>query len=89
MTAALRWPLALLPVLVLGLTTPAAAYVGPGAGLSLMGALWGLVAAIGAALGFVLLWPLRRMIRGRRAAQAPAQAALKAESERAGPPPAP
>lgn len=83
MTAALRWPLAVL--LVLGIVTPAAAYVGPGAGLSLMGALWGLVVAIGAALGFVLLWPFRRMIRGRRAAQAPA----KPESETAGPPPAP
>ena len=40
--------------------------------------------SIGAALGFVLLWPFRRMIRNRRAAQAP-----KAESKRAGPPPAP
>jgi membrane protein implicated in regulation of membrane protease activity len=82
MTVALRWPLAFL--LILGVVTPAAAYVGPGAGLSLMGALWGLVVAIGAALGFVLLWPFRRMIRNRRAAQAP-----KAESKRAGPPPAP
>src|SRR3546814_10627391 len=30
--------------------TPALAYIGPGAGLSLLGALWGVVAAVAAAL---------------------------------------
>lgn len=40
-------------------------YVGPGAGLSLLGALWGLLLAMGAALGFLLLWPLRRARRRR------------------------
>jgi len=44
---------------------PAAAYVGPGAGLSLLGALWGLVVAIVAAVGFVVAWPLRRAWRAR------------------------
>ena len=44
----------------------AQAYVGPGAGLSLLGALWGVVAAIGAALLFVLLWPIRRMRRRKK-----------------------
>ncbi|WP_348672279.1 hypothetical protein [uncultured Abyssibacter sp.] len=49
----------------------AQAYVGPGAGLSLLGALWGLIAALGAAVLFVLLWPIRRARRRRRlAAQA-------------------
>lgn len=43
----------------------ALAYVGPGAGLSLLGALWGLLIAVGAALGFLLLWPLRRARRRR------------------------
>jgi uncharacterized membrane protein len=45
----------------------AQAYVGPGAGLSLLGALWGVVAAIGAALLFVVLWPIRRMRRRKKA----------------------
>lgn len=65
--------LSLLPALALTLagTLPAHAYVGPGAGLSLLGALWGLVVAVGAALGFVLLWPLRRALRRRRATAAP------------------
>jgi hypothetical protein len=46
---------------------PAAAYVGPGAGLSLLGALWGLLLAVAAALGFIILWPLRRMRQRARA----------------------
>ncbi len=57
----------LLPVVS---ATPAAAYVGPGAGLSLLGALWGVVIAIGAAVGFVILWPLRRFLRKGRAGAA-------------------
>ncbi|WP_425450075.1 hypothetical protein [Virgifigura deserti] len=58
--------------LVLGAANPAAAYVGPGAGLSLLGAFWGLVLAIGAALGFVILWPLRRMLKRGKGKQAQA-----------------
>jgi hypothetical protein len=50
-----------LMVLTIGTVNPAAAYVGPGAGLSLLGALWGLLLAVGAALWFVIMWPLRRM----------------------------
>jgi hypothetical protein len=53
--------------LTLGVIDTAAAYVGPGAGLSLVGAVWGLLLAIFAALGFVMLWPLRRLLRRRRA----------------------
>ncbi|KEZ75968.1 hypothetical protein [Salinisphaera hydrothermalis] len=47
----------------------AQAYVGPGAGLSLLSALWGLLCAIGAAFLFVILWPIRRMRRKRRESQ--------------------
>ncbi|MGD9742096.1 MAG: hypothetical protein AB7F08_01600 [Dongiaceae bacterium] len=43
------------------------AYVGPGAGLSTLGALWGVLLAIVASIGFILLWPVRRMVRRRRA----------------------
>jgi hypothetical protein len=59
--------LAAAAALTAGWAEPAAAYVGPGAGLSLLGAFWGLVLAIGAALAFVILWPVRRMLKRRRA----------------------
>ncbi|MCT7373691.1 hypothetical protein [Chelativorans salis] len=48
--------------------TAAFAYVGPGAGLSLLGALWALIAAVGTVLIFIVAWPVRRMLRRRRAA---------------------
>lgn len=51
---------------------PALAYVGPGAGLTLLGALWGLILAVVVSLGFVLLWPLRRMMRRHKQTQPPA-----------------
>lgn len=61
----------------------AQAYVGPGAGLSLLSALWGLLCAIGAALLFVVLWPLRRLRRKRREArQAHEPDANRSHSER-------
>lgn len=62
-------------------TGPALAYIGPGAGLSLLGALWGLIAAVGAALLFVILWPLRRYLR-RRAERAEHDAEIEAEVDR-------
>ena len=43
--------------------SPAFAYVGPGAGLTLLGALWGLIVAVVLSVGFILLWPVRRLLR--------------------------
>ena len=45
---------------------PVFAYVGPGAALSLLGALWGMVVAVGAAVAFAVAWPLRRFLRQRK-----------------------
>lgn len=49
------------------LPATAGAYVGPGAGLSLLGALWALLVALGTALIFVVAWPVRRLMRRKRA----------------------
>jgi hypothetical protein len=38
-------------------------YIGPGAGLGLIGALIGLLLALGGALTFVVAWPLRLLFR--------------------------
>lgn len=56
----------------------AMAYIGPGAGLSLLGALWALLVALGTALVFVIAWPVRRMLRRR---QAEREQASEAETE--------
>ncbi len=53
----------LVSFLTLGIVGDAAAYVGPGAGLSLVGAFWGLAAAVLAAFSFVIMWPFRRLFR--------------------------
>jgi hypothetical protein len=46
---------------------PAAAYVGPGAGITLIGALIGLVSAVFLALFALLRWPIRRYLARRKA----------------------
>lgn len=71
---------AALPALVLLAPAPALAYIGPGAGITMLGALWGVVVAVALAIGAVLFWPIRALMRRRKAAvpdaaeQAPALA---------------
>lgn len=45
---------------------PAAAYIGPGAGVTVLGALWGVIVAIVLTIGAVVLWPFRILLRRRR-----------------------
>lgn len=72
------YTLLLTTIFVLTMSEAAHAYVGPGAGLSLLGALWGLVLAVGAALGFVVFWPIRQW-RKRALAKHAATGAAKPE----------
>jgi len=53
-------------VMVVLLPASAAAYVGPGAGVSLIGATVGLLVALAMAVGFVIVWPVRALLRHRR-----------------------
>ena len=41
------------------------AYVGPGAGLTMLGALWGVILALVFIIGGLLIWPVRAYLRRR------------------------
>ncbi len=63
-------------IFAMAFTETAMAYVGPGAGLTLIGSLIGLVVAIVTALAIILFWPIRaliRKIRGKKTAEADVQ----------------
>lgn len=63
-----------LPLALLALATPASAYIGPGAGVSVVGSLLNTVIVVVLALLAILLWPLRllwRKLRARKPAQSP------------------
>jgi hypothetical protein len=64
-------------LLALGVTVsgPAMAYIGPGAGITMLGALWGVVVAVVLAIGAVLFWPIRALLRRKKSAATPAAAA--------------
>lgn len=65
----IRYSATLFALAAAALPVLAHAYVGPGAGLGLLAALWGLVAAVGVAVCYVVMWPIRRMRRRRKAEQ--------------------
>ena len=66
----LSWPrLTLRDVAVAA--APAQAYIGPGAGITMLGALWGVVVAVALAIGAVLFWPIRLLMRKFRKPAAP------------------
>ncbi len=57
--------------LILGLISISAhAYIGPGAGISVLGGIFGVIAAVFLAIAAVLLWPIRRMMKRRKARKA-------------------
>lgn len=66
MTMRTFWATAL-AVLTAGLPAVAHAYVGPGAGLSLVAAFWAILVAVATIVVFTLMWPIRRMMKRRSA----------------------
>lgn len=50
----------------MAVTPIAAAYIGPGSGISIVGSLFGLLATIFLAAGAIIIWPYRRMLKKRK-----------------------
>ena len=56
-------------LLLLVLATPALAYIGPGAGVGLLGSIWAWLAGFLLVLLAILIWPVRWLLRRVRAAR--------------------
>ena len=54
--------------ILLTLVSPALAYIGPGAGISVLGSLLSILATIFVAIGAIIFWPLRKFIKRRKSA---------------------
>jgi hypothetical protein len=66
------WLGLMLFTLTVAAAAPAQAYIGPGAGITMLGALWGVVIAVALAIGAVLFWPIRLLLRKMRKPATPA-----------------
>jgi hypothetical protein len=68
--------LKIITILLLSLAAgPLHAYIGPGAGISVLGSLLGILATILVAIGAILFWPVRKLMKRRKAAAAAAPSA--------------
>ena len=57
----------LLILISLVLSSSAVAYVGPGAGISVLGSLLGILVTIFVAIGAIIFWPVRKFMKRRKA----------------------
>ena len=53
-------------ILLVTKPTGAEAYVGPGAGITAIGALWAVIATVFITLGGLLIWPIRSFLRRKK-----------------------
>ncbi len=56
----------LLALTLLVISSPALAYIGPGAGVSFLGSIWALLVGVVLAIVAVLFWPVRYLFRRMR-----------------------
>ncbi len=49
------------------------AYVGPGAGITALGALWALIATVVITLGGLLIWPIRALMKRKQQSGVPVE----------------
>ena len=54
-------------LLALLMTTPAVAYIGPGAGLPVIGSLLAILSTILLAIIAIVAWPVRKMLKKKKA----------------------
>lgn len=59
--------LILLALLLLTQISTTMAYVGPGAGISVLGSLLSILVTIFVAIGAIIFWPLRKFLKRRKA----------------------
>jgi len=52
---------------MLAMAGQAWAYIGPGAGISVVGSLLGILATFFVAIGAILFWPVRKLLKRRKA----------------------
>ena len=57
-------------LLILSFSSSAAAYIGPGAGISVLGSLLAVLGTIVLAIGAILFWPIRKLLKRRKGKQA-------------------
>lgn len=71
----------ILAVLLLLLASTAHAYIGPGAGIPVLGSLIGIVITIVIAIAAILFWPIRKMLkRGKNKAKAQENQSTEADT---------
>lgn len=59
-----------LTLLLLLISGSVFSYVGPGAGISVLGSLLGILVTIGVAILAIIMWPVRKLMKKRKAARA-------------------
>lgn len=57
------------------LVTPSVAYIGPGAGISVLGSVLGILATIFVAIGAIVFWPIRKFLKRKKAVRGSADEA--------------
>ena len=60
-----------LVIVLLAPVNTALAYIGPGAGISVLGSLLSILATIFVAIGAILFWPVRKFMKRRKAGRVP------------------
>ncbi|HMB39590.1 MAG TPA: hypothetical protein VKO85_10970 [Wenzhouxiangellaceae bacterium] len=61
-------------LLLAAVSSPAAAYIGPGSGISLLSGIWTVLVGFVLVLAAILFWPIRYLIRRLRAKKNPGRA---------------